>query len=345
VSADVVVAGHVCLDVTPQLGGPAPIEPGRLLAVGEAAFTVGGAVGNTGVALHRLGVPVRLVARIGGDLLGTAVEDALAADGLAADLVVAPAEATSYSIVISPPGVDRAFLHHSGANDFFSAGDVGDEVLAGARILHLGYPPLLRRLYVDGGRELALLFRRARAAGLATSLDMCVPDPASEAGLVDWRGLLARTLPQVDVFAPSLGELRFMLGRPDETTPSALADELLELGATVVALKLGDRGLHLRSSARIEGLCERLALDADDWRDRVLALPCFEPARVARTTGSGDATIAGLLAALLRGAGPEEAATAATAVGACSVESAEGARGIPPWPEIEARIGAGWGRI
>ena len=173
---------------------------------------------------------------------------------------------------------------------------------------------------------------------------MCVPDPASEAGLLDWRALLARTLPQVDVFAPSLAELRFMLGRPPSTEPAALAEELLGLGATVVALKLGERGLYLRAAETVDGVCERLGLDAAAWRGCELLSRCFEVAGVERTTGSGDATIAGLLAALLRGAGPPEAATAATAVGACSVEATAGAQGIPPWPEIAARIAAGWTR-
>ncbi len=343
-AADIVVAGHICLDVTPELDGPAPIEPGRLLAVGEARLSPGGAVGNTGIALHRLGVAVRLVARLGDDLFGGALRDALGRDGLAGDVVVAPGEATSYSIVIAPPGADRAFLHHAGANDAFSAADVPDEALAGARVLHLGYPPLLRRMYADDGRELELLFEHAHGAGLATSLDMSVPDPASEAGRVDWRALLARTLPHVDVFAPSLAELRFMLGRPDTSEPAALADEVLGLGAAIVALKLGDRGLHLRTADAADSACARLGLDAAAWRGSEVVSPCFAVERVARTTGSGDATIAGLLAALLRGAGPTEAASAATAVGACSVESPEGARGIPPWPEIAARVAAGWAR-
>src|SRR5262245_48940231 len=235
---DVVVAGHVCLDVMPRLDGPAAIVPGGLIEVGDAALSTGGAVANTGVALHRLGVAVRLVGKVGDDLFGGAVLDALGAHGLAGDMIVAPGEATSYSIVISPPGVDRCFLHCPGANATFGADDVGDEALAGARVLHFGYPPVTARMYADDGAELERLFARAHEAGAATSLDLSLPDPDTDAGRVDWRAVLARTLPHVDVFAPSLDELAFMLGGD---SPESLAADALGLGAAIVALKLGDR--------------------------------------------------------------------------------------------------------
>ena len=72
-TVEVVVAGHVSLDVFPALRGSVTLEPGRLVEVGPAAFSTGGAVANTGLALHRLGVPVRLVGRVGADLFGRAV--------------------------------------------------------------------------------------------------------------------------------------------------------------------------------------------------------------------------------------------------------------------------------
>jgi sugar/nucleoside kinase (ribokinase family) len=75
---DAVVAGHIALDLYPELAGPVAYEPGRLNVVGPALISTGGSVFNTGIALHRLGVPVRLVAKVGADLFGEAVLDALA---------------------------------------------------------------------------------------------------------------------------------------------------------------------------------------------------------------------------------------------------------------------------
>ena len=132
-STDVVVAGHISLDLYPRLLGPATLEPGRLVGVGPATISTGGVVANTGVALHRLGVRVRLVGKVGSDLFGRAVLDALASrdSELASDMIVSPGDVTSYTIVINPPGDDRSFLHCPGANQSFSAQDVRDELLAG----------------------------------------------------------------------------------------------------------------------------------------------------------------------------------------------------------------------
>jgi len=351
---DVVVAGHVSLDVFPELRGPVALEPGGLVVAGPARFSTGGVVSNTGLALHCLGVDVRLVGRIGDDLFGRAVLEAFTriAPRLAEHLVVSREEATSYTLVFSPPGVDRSFVACPGANATFTAADVAHSQVAGARLFHFGYPPLMPLMYAQGGAQLAALFERVRRWGAATSLDMCACDPGSEAGAVDWEGVLAATLPHVDVFAPSLDEVLFMLERSepaatDRARLARLSGRLIDLGASVAAIKLGDRGLYLRTSSdtrRIEAFAARAGVDAAAWRDAEVMAPCFEPSAVAGTTGSGDATIAGLLAALLRGADPLAAATAATAVGACSVEAVDPTSGIPPWAALEARIGAGWRR-
>ena len=350
--ADVIVAGHICLDLSPALPGPVSIEPGRLVEVGPVALSTGGAVGNTGMALHRLGVPVRMMGKIGDDAFGRAVLELLdeRGPGLSAGMVLAPGEATSYSVVLDPPGVDRSFLHCPGANDTFSAADVHADALAGARIFHFGYPPIMRAMYADGGEQLAQMFGAVSAAGLVTSLDLCRPDPASAGGRVDWAALLARVLPAVDLFHPSVDELREVLGIAGDVDRALLASlgaRLVELGVAVAVIKLGEAGIYVRTSAdeeRVGALCTRLGLDVGDWVDRELLVPCFAPRRVAGTTGAGDCAIAGFLGALLRGEGPDDAATAAAAVGACSVEADDATSGVPPWPQIAARIGQGWAR-
>ncbi|MEX0654345.1 MAG: carbohydrate kinase family protein [Phycisphaeraceae bacterium] len=355
---EVVVAGHICLDLIPTFDpekADVQLSPGTLVQVGPAVRSTGGAVSNTGLALHRLGTAVTLTGKVGDDPFGRDVLELLRTRDprLAEGMVVTPGENTSYSVVISPPGVDRMFLHCPGANDTFGPEDMGWERMAGARLLHFGYPPVMGRMYRNGGRELASLLAEAGSRGVATSLDMCDPDPQSEAGRIDWRALLQRTLPHVDVFAPSLDELLFMLRQPGErsqaVTPAGLAalgDALLAMGTAVVAIKLGEHGLYLKTTddrdrlARVPG---DLLADVDAWVGRELLSPCFE-VDVVGATGSGDCTIAGLLAALLRGAGPSEAVQAATAVGACSVESADATTGVRAWDAVEARLRAGWAR-
>ena len=72
----IVVAGHICVDIIPAWTQTvesisAVFRPGRLTEVGPAMVSTGGAVSNTGIALHRLGVPVRLMGKIGPDLTGS----------------------------------------------------------------------------------------------------------------------------------------------------------------------------------------------------------------------------------------------------------------------------------
>src|SRR5215510_9176881 len=84
---DAVVAGHLCLDIHPDLSGarPEPFEkifrPGHLLACGPVSFATGGAVSNTGLALNRLGVTTHLIGRIGDDLFGQKICQIIASHG------------------------------------------------------------------------------------------------------------------------------------------------------------------------------------------------------------------------------------------------------------------------
>jgi sugar/nucleoside kinase (ribokinase family) len=366
-----VVAGHLCLDIIPQLTGSARdqfervFRPGRLLDVGPAIFSTGGAVSNTGLALHKLGIPTRLMGKVGDDLLGQAVRQIVEAHGshLADGMIVDKTVSTSYTIIISPPGLDRIFLHCPGANDTFSAADVRYDVVAEASLFHFGYPPLMKRMFEDDGAQSVQMFQRAKELGVTTSLDMAVPDPTAAAGRVHWVAILKAVMPYVDLFLPSIEESLYMLRRGTYdrllqmagrtgllplVTPSLLSDlsdELLEMGAKIVAFKLGDRGLYLRTAARsaIEALGTARPSDPAAWAGKQLWAPCFQ-VDVVGTTGSGDATIAGFLSALLRDMPPEQALTTAVAVGACNVEAADALSGVCPWEETWRRVESGWAR-
>ncbi len=271
---DILAVGHICLDIIPTFGPNAGdwsslIVPGKLIDVGPPVLATGGSVSNTGLALHRLGGRTRLMGKTGDDLFGGAVRQVLNRydSSLSEGMMSAAGEQTSYTVVINPPGVDRVFLHCPGANDTFCADEVPLAFARKAGIVHFGYPPLMRAVYADGGKRLADLFAALQESGVTTSLDMARPDPHSEAGRVHWRDWLRVVLPYVDVFAPSLDEILFMLNRPrfeslmekagggsfasviEVGLLSDLAGELLDMGARIVALKLGEAGLYLRTTA------------------------------------------------------------------------------------------------
>lgn len=357
---DVIAAGHICIDIIPELHSSSGLMPnlyipGGLVQTGPMTFSLGGSVANTGVALSRLGANVRAVGRIGDDLLGRLIQDLLKAHGDAFPeyMAVVPGEATSYSIVLSVPGIDRCFLHCPGANNTFVPSDVSLSICGDTRVLHFGYPPLMRRVMEDSGRGLATLLRHAQAAGALTSLDMAMPPEGTNLCASDWRSWLRGVLPNVDLFMPSFEEITRMLSREgqelccdnnksdiDADRLEAMADELIEFGARIVVIKLGDQGLYLQTDKKVLQLAERKHWRHVDWRpwlDRQLIAPCYE-VDVVSSTGAGDCTIAGFLMAILNGMEPDATLNLATKVGAYSVQSADATSNIPHWQIIQAEI-------
>jgi sugar/nucleoside kinase (ribokinase family) len=295
--------------------------------------------------------------KIGKDPFGDIVFRRIADTGedLARGITAVEGETTSYTVVINPPGIDRVFFHCPGANDTFTDADVPNSVFVDTSIFHFGYPPLMKSIWSDGGACLLRLFSRARAGRVITSLDMSLPDPNSPSGRIDWSAFLARVLPAVDIFVPSIEEFLFMIDRPAFDRLSALtggdaivrsislrdtgllAERAIQAGVSAVLIKMGDRGAFLRTGPH--GLAGH-----PGWTDRQLYTPVFRVPTVSGTTGAGDATIAGFLASVSKSLAPEDALTMAVAVGACCVEAPDATSGIRPWFETEARVRSGWER-
>ena len=350
-----VVAGHICLDIIPDLGGQRDfleaIQPGHLLPIGAPTIATGGSVSNTGQALHRLGIPTRLMGKVGDDSFGREVLARLAAvdKTLVTEMRSLPDEHTSYTIIISPSDADRVFLHSTGANDTFGPEDIDYGALAFADLLHFGYPTAMARMVANDGQELAELMKRAKDTGVTTSLDTSMFDRHGVVGRTDWERFLAGAMPYVDIFMPSLDELLLMLipekvaSEPDPVLCRELSARLIDLGAGVVVLKQGEKGQYLRTlpphSGRDLGRAFKGADEA--WYSRELWAPAFEVHMVG-TTGAGDCSVGGFLAALLRGLGPEEALQMSAAAGACNVEAADATSGVRSWEDTKARIAAGW---
>jgi sugar/nucleoside kinase (ribokinase family) len=374
---DAIVCGHICLDLTPTIGGNEAVSlerffrPGALNMVEGIEISPGGAVSNTGLALTTLGFDTVLVARSGADPFAELLSAAVEERGGHARLSQRKDTRTSYSIIIAPPGHDRVFLHDPGANEEFTAEDVTDEALSEARVLHYGYPTVMPRIYSHGGRELAGLYRRAREAGVVTSLDTALPDPDSESGRVDWKGFLDRVLPEVDVFFPSFEEIAYMIDRPlyeavieeagsgdiiDVISPERLrplGEKLVEMGATVSGIKAGHLGIYMRTGSVSGGdavfgpvsggdAIGASGIDPAAWSNRELFVPSFAVQRVASATGAGDSSIAGILAALMRGEGPERALRMGSASGASACMSYDPTGKLGHYDELAASVDAGW---
>jgi sugar/nucleoside kinase (ribokinase family) len=315
------VVGHLCADLRPKLAGGERIIPGEIAEVGSLIIRPGGCVANTGGDLAALGAPVCLCADLGDDELGSGTLKSLKQLGADCEGVRQVAgQTTSYSLVFEPPGADRSFWHHVGANASFDGRRV-DPVRAD--LVHLGYPALLPLMYADGGNRLEELLTRVREAGATASLDLSTIGPGSPAAQVDWSSLLHRTVPLVDVFSPSVDDLVSALGilRPASAVQvRELGLRLLNLGAAVVLLTNGALGMHLFTAGeeRLSRAGRCLSELAGSWADGEFYLPAGA-SRPMVTTGAGDAATAGLLYGVLTQSAAEEAVSMAASAAAFKV--------------------------
>ncbi|MCR4819213.1 MAG: carbohydrate kinase family protein [Fretibacterium sp.] len=368
-----IVAGHICIDFTPPLFSAAGegnriedfLTPGKLIHVGPAYLHPGGVVVNTGLTLRFLGAEVMLMGKVGDDPFGHIIRDFLEGYNAAGGLITDPASDTSYTVVLAPPGIDRVFLHNPGANATFSAEDIDYTACEDAFLFHFGYPPLMRKMYQDGGRELAEVFRRVKEKGCLTSLDMAAVDEASEAGREDWETILRGTLPYVDFFMPSVEEICFMLDRPryhalreraaggdvtqvlsvrEDVAP--LAERLLNMGCKLILIKCGSAGLFCRTAGEeaFAPLRASTGLEFEGFARQEIYERSFVPEALVSGTGAGDAAIGAFLTAMKKGYSLEWCLHLAAAEGACCVAALDALGGLKSLDALKTKIQSGWAR-
>lgn len=363
-----VVAGHICIDITPVFPEKSiqqvneVLSPGKLVQMDGVNISTGGAVANTGLALKLMGIDVSLMGKIGEDAFGSLIINCLEKYGAQDGMIRSADSDTSYSVVLAVPGIDRIFLHNPGANHTFSFEDVDFSVIEKASLFHFGYPTLMKRIYQNQGEELVRILKKVKALGAAISLDMAAVDPDSEAGREAWDLTLAAILPFVDFFAPSAQELCFMLDRKiyeswqeradgrDITEVISMADiaplgeRVMELGAKVVLIKCGAAGIYYRtaSAEKLAKLCGTLNLSLKSWADKEGFESSYVPEAVISGTGAGDTCIAAFLASVLKENDLEKSLQLATAQGASCVAAYDALGGLKRLEELEAKIEKGW---
>ena len=140
--------------------------------------------------------------------------------------------------------------------------DIDLEKVEKASLFHFGYPPLMKKMYGDGGKEFIRLLKMVHETGTAVSVDMAMFEEHTEAGKQDWNAILKEAVPYIDFFVPSVEELfascltesGIVSGKnaPEDMVPKfldiekdvkPLSDTLLSYGAKVILIKCGAPGL------------------------------------------------------------------------------------------------------
>ena len=305
--AGVVVLGGINMDlVTLSSRFPAPGET----VVGDQFLTYPGGKGaNQAVASARMGSRTAMVGRVGDDVFGQQLKDALSASGIDVGGIGVTAGATSGIAVVNiDASAQNQIIQILGANATCGPNEA-DQV----RRLMTDASTLLLQLEVS--IELSLeVAREARAQGKTVILD---PGPV-------------RPLPQefyqfCSVITPNETEAQALVGFPvvDMSSAAQAARELLALGVATAVVKLGARGVYYAT------------------KDEVEHVPPF-PVAAVDSVAAGDAFNGALAVSLAEGMDLDRSVRVAAAAGALAVTK-QGAQDSMPFREEVETLLAGAG--
>ncbi|RIH89026.1 2-dehydro-3-deoxygluconokinase [Meiothermus luteus] len=236
------------------------------------AGVLGGAALNAASTLARVGVPTRFVGEVGQDFLGRWALARIAERRIETRFIQeVPGIATPLCLAeLDPQGeAHHSFYRSYGASSF----EPDSAAMARAKWFHFGSLSSFQPRNVPGIQKLLEI---ALEHDVPVSFDPNLHAPPDEGY---WEQL-RRYMPYVSVLKASLGDARRLFPLvPAE--PQALLECLVELGAPVTVLTLGERGAWAA------------------FRTRVYRVPGVR-VRVVDTVGAGDAFTAGLIYGFLK---------------------------------------------
>ena len=363
---DAIVAGYICVDLTPDFRKEEVVttisklfKPGSLIEIEGISFLPGGVVANTGMAIKKFNKKVFLNGLVGNDIIGKALLEWLGTYGISDGIQITKKVGTAFSIVIAPPGIDRIFLESTGCNQIFDMQTINYEAVAQSRIFHFGYPPLMKQFYSKGGSQMAKMFSKVQGLGVVTSLDFSLPDTKSESAKLNWKKILKRVLPFVDIFTPSLEEaLQLMMpleyaefqsqvgnkeiiNKVSMDTIRHLGKQFIGYGVNILLIKAGHRGAYLLTGD-ISSINEKLGniLNQESWANNELWCNSFpaDQDKVKNANGAGDTAVAAFISAILEGESPEKAIKYATIAGRDSLYCDDIYNDMVNWGQLTEKI-------
>lgn len=287
---DILVVGELNVDLILNKIQSFP-EMGKEKIAGDMSLVLGSSSAILASNLSSLGAKVGFVGVLGKDSFGDLALKTLHDKGVDTSLIIKSEEyATGLTVVMSFDN-DRANVTYAGAMEALTIDDVTDDIMSQARHLHFS------SVFLQTGimNDLVLLFERAKALGLTTSLDPQW-DPEENWNL-DLNGLL----PHVDFFMPNVQELTAITGEEDvELAVSSVNSP------NAIIVKMGTKGACVYHSEG-SNTC-----------------PAFLNKNVVDTVGAGDSFNAGFLFRFLQGAPVSECMVFGAFAGAVNTTEAGG---------------------
>ena len=243
-----------------------------ILAKGYYASSGGDAV-NAAVSMARLGLRTAVCASLGKDSAADLIIHELEEAGADCSYLhqSEAVHTASPAILVDAEGERHIIRVPDNGNHFFTQDMVSDELLDRSRHLHLASANVLKRL---DGKPLGILFARAHAKGLTTSLD------ASYDREGNWMKNIEDALMNCDIFIPSFQEASIYAGSEDLDEICAFFSRF---PLRIFGVKLGEKGVLVT-----------------DFREKWIMGTLYQKKPVD-TTGAGDAFLAGFVSAWLKG--------------------------------------------
>ncbi len=261
----------------------------------------GGDTANTAIMAARSGAKVAYLTALGADRFGDELVAVLGREGVETGWIRRSETAPTGIYFVEPHESQRFFTYYrdGSAASRITPGDLPEDLLDSTRILHVS--AISEAISDTASYSVKAAMARVRAAGGMVSYDTNLRLKLW-GGIETARAAVHGSMAECDIALPSEDDAEALTGLEDE---NAIIDFYLDLGARIVALKLGERGAIVATREERRPIAPKKSTPVD-------------------STGAGDAFAGGFLASLLRQGDPFVAGEDAAAL-AARVVSALGA--------------------
>lgn len=281
-------------------------EIGSEKVAGNMDFTLGSSSAILASNISALGVQVSFCGLLGKDNFGYFILNELQTKNIDTCFVQFSEKHKTGITVVMNYDQDRANVTYCGAMNALNMEHIPWEQITEFDHLHFS------NYFLQPGMQpyIVELFKKAKEAGLSTSLDLQV-DPDDK-----WDFDYKTCLPFVDIFLPNEKELLSLSQK--NNLESAIGE--IKPYANILAIKLGDKGGRV-----LQG-------------EKDIAIKPYLNKTYKDAIGAGDSFNAGFLKKFLQGASLQECLDYANLTGSLSTTAAGGTGGFVNTNEIDSRI-------